>query len=156
MSISTKVKVAVIDGGGRGAALVRAYARSEHVGTILAIPGNDMMKMNSEKPVLTFPSTSAVSKKEIVAICASNRVALVDVAQDNAIEAGLVDALRNAGIPTIGPTRAAGEIEWNKVFSRELGNLNGLPQPRYDVFHSEAKGIAHILNQPELPIFIKA
>ena len=154
--MSTKTKVAVIDGGGRGAALVRAYAKSEHVKSVLAIPGNDMMRVGSEKPILTFPGIQTTSIKEIVDICRSNQVALVDVAHDNAVEAGLADALRSAGITTLGPTRASGEIEWNKVFARELGKNHHLPQPRYKVFHSEKKGITYILNQPESSIFIKA
>ncbi len=152
----SKAKVAVIDGGGRGAALVAAYAKSEHVGSVIAIPGNDMMKVHSPKPVLTFPGVSTTSVNEIVDICRSSRVSLVDVAQDNAVKSGLVDALRSAGITALGPTRFAGEIEWNKVFARELGKELSLPQPEYRICRSEREGTDYILTQPEIPVFVKA
>lgn len=41
--------VIVIDGGGRGAALVDAYAKSSKVTKIIAIPGNDLMQLNTKK-----------------------------------------------------------------------------------------------------------
>jgi phosphoribosylamine-glycine ligase len=47
--------VLVVDGGGRGAALVDKYAQSEHVRQIFAVPGNDLMKINIDKPIDTYP-----------------------------------------------------------------------------------------------------
>ncbi len=152
----SKAKVAVIDGGGRGAALVAAYAKSEHVGSVIAIPGNDMMKVRSRKPILTFPGVGTTSVKEIVDICRSSGVCLVDVAQDNAVASGLVDALRGAGINALGPTRSAGEIEWNKAFARELGRELSLPQPEYVICRSERDGMDYVSTKPEAPVFVKA
>lgn len=45
---------------------------------------------------------------------------LAIVSADNPLEAGVVDALHLASIPTVGPTRAGAEIEWNKAFARQL------------------------------------
>jgi phosphoribosylamine-glycine ligase len=58
-------KVAVIDTGGRGSALVDRFLRSEHVGSVIAIPGNDMMKQAGEGRVYTYPGikTSALLKE---------------------------------------------------------------------------------------------
>ena len=82
---------------------------------------------------------------------------LVDVAQENAIEAGLVDALEKTSIPTVGPTRAAGEIEWSKVFARNRGREIGLSQPDFGVFTTMAEGVEYILQQPDSKSwFVKA
>src|SRR6185312_1650683 len=99
-----EVVVVVIDGGGRGAALVKKYAKSPLVTKILAIPGNDGMHVLSKKPIKIFPTLKTADVSAIVKLCLEEKVSLVDVAQDNAVAAGLVDALDKAHIPVIGPT----------------------------------------------------
>ena len=84
------------------------YAQSEHVERVIAVPGNDLMKINTDKPVQTYPQLKTTSVSEILEICEREQIGLVDVAQDNAVEAGLVDALTQRGVPTVGPTRDAG------------------------------------------------
>lgn len=149
-------KVAIIGGGGREAALLDKYLQSKHVESAIGIPGNDMMKIEKQKPVYTFPGIKTTDVKEIVGLCKSNGVSLVDVAQDNAVRAGLVDALQAAGIPVIGPTRLAGEIEWSKAFGRSFGNLHKLPQPEFVICKSIEEGMAYIKTRPDKPRFIKA
>ncbi len=141
--------VLIIDGGGRGSALVDAYSRSSHVKRVLAVPGNDLMQFVSEKPVKIFSRLKTTDVNEILEICKQEHVDLVDVAQDNAIEAGLVNALEQKGVPTVGPTRDAGEIEWSKTFARNLGKEIGLPQPEYGVFTTTLEGVDYILKQSE-------
>jgi phosphoribosylamine-glycine ligase len=43
-----KNTVIVVDAGGRGSVLVDAYAKSPHVDRIIAIPGNDLMQINTK------------------------------------------------------------------------------------------------------------
>lgn len=148
--------VAVIDGGGRGASLVHDYSRSPHVGQLIAIPGNDLMGINTEKPVDIFPSLRTTDVPAIVALCKESNVSLVDVPQDNAIAAGLVDALQKAGIPTLGPTREAAEIEWNKAFARDLADAENIPIPTYKVFSSVKQAEQFLINHPDQPWFVKA
>src|SRR4029079_13425890 len=105
-----KKTVVVIDAGGRGAALVHKYSQSPNVGQIIAIPGNDLMAINSKKPVKIFPELKTTSVSEILEICKKFKADLVDVAQDNAVEVGLADQLINEGFNVIGPTKAAGQI----------------------------------------------
>jgi len=140
--------VLVIDGGGRGSALVDAYARSPHVKRVLAVPGNDLMQSVSEKPVKTFPELKTTDIAEILEIVKHENVGLVDVAQDNAVEAGLVDAVAQKGIPVVGPRKRAGQIEWSKAFARNLGKVIGLPQPEYGIFKM-MEGVEYILGQPD-------
>ncbi len=147
--------VLVVDGGGRGAALVDKYAQSPHVERIIAVPGNDLMRINTDKPVEIFPQLKTTSVREIVDMCRDRKVSLADVAQDNAVEAGLVDALTRRGIPVVGPTRKAGQIEWDKAWARRFGQRHGLPQPTFKVCHTEQAGRMYIESQPDQPWFIK-
>jgi len=57
------------------------------------------------------------------AIAAFARAREIDVAMvsaDEPLAAGVVDALLAQGTPTVGPTSAGAEIEWNKTFARSL------------------------------------
>lgn len=148
--------VLVIDGGGRGAALVDAYAKSPHVGKILAVPGNDLMQINTTKEVKTYPSLKTTSVDEILELCKNEKVDLVDVAQDNAVEAGVADVLRENGFKVTGPSRTSGQIEWDKSWARELIKKTSAPQPDYQSFNSFQEGINYINSQPDKSWFIKA
>lgn len=149
--------VLVVDGGGRGSALVDKYSESPYVARVLAVPGNDLMKVGALKPIETFPALKTVSVSEIIKICLREKVDLVDVAQDNAVEAGLVSRLQYYnGISVVGPTRAAGEIEWNKAWAREFGQRYELPQPHFKICLSQDEGIQYLSSQPDQPWFVKA
>ncbi len=148
--------VLIIDGGGRGSALVDGYDKSKYVKKILAVPGNDMMGFNTKKPVKIYPKLKTTSIDEILEICKKENVQLVDVAQDNAIESGLVDKLTALNIPVVGPTRAAGQIEWDKGWARDFGQRYGLPQPKFKVCHSLEEGENFLKIQKNKAWFVKA
>lgn len=148
--------VMVIDAGGRGAALVDAYSKSPFVSKILAVPGNDLMQINSKKKVITFPNLKTTSVEEIVKIAKKYKVDLVDVAQDNAVAYGVSNALQNEGIATIGPTKEAGQIEWDKSWSRDFMKKYKIPIPSFYVFNSEKEGIEFLNKQKDQPWFVKA
>jgi len=150
--------VAVIGGGGRESAIAHAYVQSPHVKGVLAIPGNDLMKHlhTGTARVETFQHLTTTSVKEIVALCAERRVGLVDVAQDNAVEAGLVDALRAKGMRAVGPTREAGQLEWDKGDARKRMERYGVPHPSFHVCHSVEDGIDYLRGQPDRAWVVKA
>jgi phosphoribosylamine--glycine ligase len=148
--------VLVVDGGGRGSALVDKYSQSERVDRVIVVPGNDLMKINTDKPVETYPQLQTTSTREILEICDRDGVTLADVAQDRAVEAGLVDALTNNGVPVVGPTKRAGRIEWDKAWARIIGERYSLPQPVFKICLSAEDGFSFIDSQPSQPWFVKA
>ena len=152
----SKTIVAVIDSGGRGSALIDAYAKSPEVDELIAIPGNDLMQINTSKRVHTFPDLKTTSKDEILKICREYNVSLVDVAQDNAIEAGVADLLRENGFKVFGASKDAGRLEWDKAYSRDFMVKNGLPVPDYKSHKSVEEGIRYIQSQPDQAWFVKA
>ncbi|OGH18293.1 MAG: phosphoribosylamine--glycine ligase [Candidatus Levybacteria bacterium RIFCSPLOWO2_01_FULL_37_20] len=156
MRIKKQNTVLVVDGGGRGAALVDAYAKSKHVSLLLAIPGNDLMRINTKKPVKIFTHLKTTSIKKILEICKKEHVDLVDVAQDNAVESGLVDELEKIEISAFGPTRLAGQIEWDKAWARKFMKTYNLPTPSYKIFKSRQDGIDFVKKQKDQKWFVKA
>ena len=147
--------VLVVDGGGRGAALVHKYSLSSHVSKIIAIPGNDLMQINSSIPVKTYQGIKTTSIKEILEVCKKEKVDLVDVAQDNAVATGLVDALNKEGIKAVGPTKRAGQIEWDKAWAREFMKKNKIPSPKFKICKSQKEGIDFV-KKHKASWFIKA
>lgn len=149
-------KVLITDGIGRGAVLVDGYAKSKYVGQIFVVPGNGLMQINTKKKVQTYPYLKTTSVKEILEICQKEKMDLVDVAQDNAVEAGLVDELNKNGIAAVGPTRAAGQIEWDKAWAREFMKKYKLPSPKFHIFSSQKEGIDFVKKHPGKSWFVKA
>lgn len=146
--------VLVVDGGGRGSVLVDKYAQS-NADRILAVPGNDLMQDNTNKPVQIFPELKTTDASEIVELCEKEHVDLVDIGQDNAVRAGLADILTRKGIAVVGPTKKAGQIEWDKAWARQFGKLHDLPQPSFDIFTSEKEAVEFLSRQTSQPRFIK-
>ena len=153
---STGNTVLVIDGGGRGSVLIDKYAQSPHVAKLLAIPGNDLMRINTHKLVQIYPQLKTTSTPQILEICEKEDVNLVDVAQDNAVQVGLADTLVEKGIPTVGPTKSAGQIEWDKAWAREFGERQRIPQPFFEICQSLEEGKDFLRSQPDQPWFVKA
>lgn len=151
-----KKTVLVVDAGGRGSVLVHTYAKSPHVGKIIAVPGNDLMKTLTKKRVEIHTHLKTTSIAEIIAICKKEKVDLVDVAQDNAVAVGLVDHLKKNNFLVLGPTKDAGQIEWDKAWSREFMKEYKLPIPQYKTCRSEQEGIDFLSKQPNRKWFIKA
>ncbi len=152
----TKNSVVVIDGGGRGAALVEKYAQSPNIQKILAIPGNDLMQDLTKKEVLTFADIKTTDIEKIKEICIKNQPMLIDVAQDDAVAVGLTDELQKLNFRVFGPTKAAGQIEWDKAWSRNFMEKFNVPCPRFKICTAEKDGIAYIKEQKEAKWYIKA
>ncbi|MEP7166581.1 MAG: phosphoribosylamine--glycine ligase [Candidatus Woesebacteria bacterium] len=151
-----KISVAVIDKGGRGHVLVEQYAKSPDVERVFAIPGNDLMQATCTKQVVTHPTITTTDITHILEICKKNDVSLVDVAQDNAVAIGLVNALSEVGIASVGPTREAGIIEWDKVWARDFMSRHHIPQPEFAHFATTESGIRYLRSHVDQPWFVKA
>ncbi len=155
-NMKKQITILITDGGGRGAALVDKYGQSKNVGRILVVPGNDLMQINTKIEVKIFPNLKTTSLKEILEIVKSEKVDLVDVAQDNAVEAGVADALEKIGVVVVGPNRKAGQLEWDKAWAREFMVRYEIPTPEFYAFNSENAGIKFVKSNPNKKWFVKA
>src|SRR3972149_12311161 len=148
--------VLVIDGGGRAAALAQKYSQSKHVKKLLVVPGNDLIKKSTKKPTKIFPHLKTTDIAEIVEIAKQEKVDFADVVQDDAVACGLSDSLEKVGIKVFGPTKSAGQIEWDKAWARKFMQKFNLPSPSFKICHSESEGIKFFENQKEGKWFVKA
>ncbi len=113
------MRTLIVGHGGRESAL--AMRMAEH-SELYAVLGH-------ENPTIVGHATRSggghllgdvCDPQAIAAYARANQIDLAMVSADEPLAAGVVDALQAQGTRAVGPTRAGAEIEWNKVFAREL------------------------------------
>jgi phosphoribosylamine---glycine ligase len=139
-----EMKALVVGGGGREHAIATALARNPDT-SIFSV----MAKRN---PGISLLARKVLLHKEtdthrIVAFAQETGIDYVIIGPEAPLEAGVVDALDAAGIPSIGPTRAAARLETDKGFCRDLMHRYDIPGcPEYRVFHDENEAVDFIRN----------
>jgi phosphoribosylamine--glycine ligase len=123
------VKVLVVGSGAREHALVWKCVQSELVERVYCAPGNGGTGgMARNVPI------GAADVVRIVDFAKRERLGLVILGPEAAVEAGAGDALRNAGFNVLGPNRGAGRIESSKAFAKRLMVRAGIPTADFEVF----------------------
>ncbi len=150
--------VMVVDTSARAHAVAAAYMHSPNVRRVI-VPGNNFIPFQAPKEVILEPA-NIKDPQDIKRIALQHKPDLIDVCQDDALAAGVVDVLQEAGFNTFGPTQAASRIEWDKAFARKLMEDTGIPHPMYSVFSSPEEGLRAVEtiygNDPANLIFVKA
>jgi len=118
----------LVGGGARehaiGIALHRAGSKLL-VASSNANPGLDRLASQSARVSPTDPA-------KVVAFAKEGRAEAAVIGPEAALAAGVADVLRAAEIPTVGPNKAAAEIESSKLFCRELLDRHAVGgQPRF-------------------------
>jgi phosphoribosylamine--glycine ligase len=128
-------RVLVVGGGGREHAIVEALRRSQ--AEIYAAMANQNPGIRrASKDVLLVDVTSV---DRIVGWASERRAELAVIGPEAPLEKGIADALQKAGIPTVGPTQEAAQLETNKEFTRTLMRDHGIPGgPRFWAFDEAA------------------
>jgi len=144
------LKVLIIGGGAREHALVWQIARSPKVKEIYAAPGN--------AGIATIAHNLSLRPGDIkpIAEAAQDKgVDLVVVGPEASLASGIVDHFGSLGIPILGPTKAATQIEASKVFARKLMQKYAIPCPKGMIFTDYSEAREYIETQTT-PIVIKA
>jgi phosphoribosylamine--glycine ligase len=143
------VKVLLVGGGGREHALAWKLAQSEHLGALVAAPGNPGIAALADcAPV----KDSAVD--ELVALARRDRPDLVVVGPELPLALGLADRLRAAGMSVFGPSQAAARIESSKVFAKDLMARHGIPTAAFRVF-TRAEAARAYCRELGVPVVVK-
>ncbi|MCD6035985.1 MAG: purD [Rickettsiales bacterium] len=144
------MKILVIGSGGREHALIWALKKSPKVSHIYAAPGNAGTKDLAQNVFLAIGN-----HEEVIEFCRKNDVGLVVVGPEAPLVAGIVDDLEKAGIPTVGPSAAAAQLEGSKGFTKAFCDRHNIPTAAYGRFEDAASAKAYVKKQG-LPIVVKA
>jgi phosphoribosylamine--glycine ligase len=127
------MKVLVVGSGAREHALVWKCVQSDLVERVYCAPGNGGTGgMARNVPI------EAADVVRIVEFAKGERLGLVILGPEAAVDAGVGDALRSAGFNVFGPNRGAGRIESSKSFAKALMKRAGIPTADFDVFTQPA------------------
>ena len=144
------MRVLLIGSGGREHALAWKLAQSARLTKLYVAPGNGGTSEVAEN-VAVDPADHAA----VVAFAKANAIDFVVIGPDAPVVAGLGDDLRAAGIDCFGPSKAAGQLEGSKGFTKALCDEMGIPTATYRRFEAEAPALAYLRGHGA-PIVIKA
>jgi phosphoribosylamine---glycine ligase len=109
------MKALVIGGGGREHALAWKLSQAASIDAVYATPGNAGMAME----VSCIPG-AANDPAEMAALAETLGVDFTVVGPEAPLVAGVVDAFQAQGLPIVGPTQAAAQLEASKVFCKRF------------------------------------
>jgi len=146
------MNILIVGSGGREHALAWKIAQSEKIQKVFVAPGN--------------AGTAHEAKLENLPIKADNLSALVNFAQNNAIDltivgpevplvAGIVDEFQKVGLRCFGPSKAAAQLEGSKAFTKDFLARHHIPSATYGQFTEIEPAIAYIRHKGA-PIVVKA
>jgi phosphoribosylamine--glycine ligase len=144
------MRVMVVGSGGREHALAWKIAQSPLVEALFVAPGNG----GSEKVATNVP-VDITDHAAVIAAAKQNQIDFVVVGPDAQVVAGLGDDVRAAGITCFCPSKAAGQLEGSKSFTKALCDEFDIPTAAYGRFEDEASALAYLYTQGA-PIVIKA
>ena len=144
------MKVMIVGGGAREHALAWKLSQSPQVEEVFAAPGNaGTASLGHNLPL------STTDLEGIARAAQEKRIDLVVVGPEAPLALGLVDELSSRGIPAFGPQRMAAEIEWSKVFAKELMQRYGIPCAQGRAFSSFEEAEEYLRTKLP-PIVVKA
>ncbi|MDD6040381.1 MAG: phosphoribosylamine--glycine ligase [Clostridia bacterium] len=144
------MKVLVVGGGGREHAIIKKLKESREISQLYCAPGNGGIAADA-----TCVPIKSTEVEKLAAWAAENQMDYVVVAQDDPLCMGLVDLLRQEGIPAFGPDRLAARIEGSKVFAKNLMKKYGIPTAAYETFEELDKALAYV-KTAKCPVVVKA
>lgn len=144
------MNILLIGSGGREHALAWKLAQSRLCDKLFASPGNPGIAQHAELVALKVEDHAAV-----LAFCEERRIGLVVVGPEAPLVDGLADALRGAGVPVFGPSKAAAQLEGSKAFTKELCERHAIPTAAFRRVAALDEALA-ALDGFSIPVVVKA
>jgi phosphoribosylamine--glycine ligase len=147
-----KLTLLLLGSGGREHALAWKLRQSPLFGRMVCAPGNPGMSACGELRNMNIEDADAV-----VALAREVDADLVVVGPEAPLAVGIADALRNAGIPTFGPSKGAARLEWDKAFSKDFMQRHSIPTAASRTFDAEdIREAREYVRGHSLPVVLKA
>ncbi|MFD7341902.1 phosphoribosylamine--glycine ligase [Streptomyces violascens] len=119
------MNVLVIGGGAREHALCRSLSLDPDVTALYCAPGNAGIAEVAELHPVDPMDGDAVAR-----LAVQLKSDLVVVGPEAPLVAGVADAVRAAGIPCFGPSKAAAQLEGSKAFAKDVMAAANVPTAR--------------------------
>jgi len=130
------ISLLLVGSGGREHALAWKLAQSPRISRIVIAPGNDGMPSEWERWNVSL-SEGQSAFRSLAQRAQKEKIDLAVIGPDNPLAEGIVDIFEEYGIPTMGPSAAAAQIEASKAFAKDIMKSAGVPTAQYWVVESE-------------------
>jgi phosphoribosylamine--glycine ligase len=130
--VTAPTRTLIVGSGAREHALAWKLAAEPGMNEVVVAPGSAAIA--AEPRVRCLPSVDLLDSAAIVAAARASSAELVVIGPEAPLAAGVVDALRDAGVRTFGPTRAAARLETSKAFCHEVAAAAGVRMARARAF----------------------
>jgi phosphoribosylamine--glycine ligase len=145
------MKILVIGGGGREHALIWKLRQSAQVERIWCAPGNGGISADVECLPADLSDVAA-----LVEIAERLNPDLTVVGPEQPLVLGVVDEFEKRGLPILGPSQRAAELEGSKVFAKEFAERNAIPTASlYGIYDSPVEAYV-ALSSVDWPVVVKA
>lgn len=144
------MRVLVIGGGGREHAMAWRVAQDADVDLAYCVPGNSGIAAD-----VSCLSGNALDPKEMAAMAEFLGVDCTVVGPEAPLVAGVADEFAARGLPVVGPSRAAANLEGSKVYAKEFLTENRIPTAGYVVLDHE-RDVAAKVGCFGYPVALKA
>ena len=144
------MNILILGSGGREHALAWAVKQNPKCDTLYAAPGNTGIAAHATCVALN-PENSA----DVLCFVRENDISFVIVGPEAPLAIGVADDLRDAGVLTFGPSKAAARLEASKSFTKEICDAANAPTAAYGHFHDAESAKAYVREQGA-PIVVKA
>jgi len=134
------MNILILGSGGREHALAWAVQQNPKCDRLICAPGNAGMAKIAECADLDIGDHSTIAE-----FCAAQTIDFVIIGAEAPLAAGLADDLRDAGLLTFGPSKAAARLESSKAFTKDICRAAAVP--------TAASG--HFLNAPSAKEFAR-
>ncbi len=154
ISKNGKLHVLILGAGGREHTLAWKLAQSPKVGKIFAFPGSAAISELGQS-ITIKPESFKQNVKQIAQFASRNSIDLTVVGPEVPLASGIVDEFKRRNLRIFGPTKAASELEWSKVFAKQFMRRHSIPTSSFKAFESTDAAIT-FCRTTEYPLVIKA
>jgi phosphoribosylamine--glycine ligase len=144
------MKAFVLGAGGREHAIAWRLLQSDSIDQVYASPGNAGMALE-----LSCIPADLSKPNEIAALAETLGVDFTVVGPEAPLVAGVVDAFEARGLPIVGPSQRAAQLEGSKVFAKDFFNKYSIPTARSTTVDNEAD-LRTALDEIGVPVALKA
>jgi len=144
------VNILILGGGGREHALAWAFAQNPKCDRLWCAPGNAGIAEEA-----TCVALDILDGEKVLAFCREHAIGFVMVGPEAPLAEGVADTLREGGVPTFGPGRAAARLEASKAFTKQICAACGAPTAAGQTFTDPDAARAYV-DTRGAPIVVKA
>lgn len=126
------MRVLILGNGGREHALAWRFSKSKRIAGLFVAPGN----AGTSTVAKNLNDVVPTDVDAVLSACEEHRINFVFVGPEGPLAAGIVDALNDRGIPTVGPHSDAARLESSKAFAKEFLYRHAIPTARSKTFTS--------------------